>query len=355
MTSPGRPAALLLEPRKIEITPLPVPEPGPGQVQVAVHSVGLCGSDLHYYAEGRNGPNVLRAPCVLGHEGAGTITAVGAGVPAERVGERVAIEPAHPCGDCELCRGGRYNLCRAGRCFGSPPTHGLLRSHTVLPAAFAHPLPGTVGDDEAALVEPLAVAVWAVRRGRVGPGDRVLVTGAGPIGLLSALAALRCGAAEVTVHDVDPVRLAAARAAVGGTGVQVRDAPPGGEVDRLLECSGAPAALRAAERLAPGGVLALVGTPSGAPPAELTALTQRWEFDVAGCFRYGPASFTTAVAWAATGLPGLRGLVTARYPLAEAAAALERARTDRSQLKVVIDVTAPPADIPAPKEGQSPA
>ncbi|GAA2420729.1 NAD(P)-dependent alcohol dehydrogenase [Actinomadura vinacea] len=332
----GEPAAVLHGPRDLRIEPVPAAAPREGEVRVAVRAVGLCGSDLHYYTDGRNGANVLRAPTVLGHEAAGEIVEVGAGVDPSRLGTRVAIEPARPCGRCPTCRDGRYNACPAGICLGSPPTHGTLRGSVVVPAEFAHPVPDALGDAEAALIEPLAVACWAVRRGRVGPGDDVLVTGAGPIGLLAVQTALAAGAASVTVTDVVPGRLAAARR----LGATATIDPSAGELpdaafDRLLECSGAPQALAAITVLRPGGVAAQVGIPAAEPVLPL-GFVQRWEIDLVGCFRYGPGAFATAIAWAATGRVRLDELVTARFPLERATDALDTALTDRAQLKVIV-------------------
>ncbi|GHF76852.1 L-iditol 2-dehydrogenase [Amycolatopsis bartoniae] len=324
-------AVLLHGARDLRAGRVPRGEAGPGQVRVAVRGVGLCGSDLHYFADGRNGTNVVRAPTVLGHEGFGVITETGPGVPGDRLGERVAIEPAAPCLRCAACLSGRYNVCPNHTCLGSPPTHGLLRESALVPAQFAHPLPDSVPDEVASLIEPLAVATWALDRGAPVAGRRVLVTGAGPIGLLVLQAARAHGAAEVVVTDLSPERLRAA-AALGATTGE-------GPFDVAFDCSGAPPAIRsAASALAPGGTLVLVGVPGEPEPAFPLQLVQRYEFDIRGCFRYGPGAFATAIAWAADGRVDLAALVTSRFSLDETAAALEAALTDRSQLKVVIDL-----------------
>lgn len=255
-------------------------------------------------------------------------------VEGERTGQRVAVEPAAPCLRCPACLAGRYNICPHHSCLGSPPTHGLLREHVVIPAQFAHPLPATVPDDVAPLIEPLAVAAWALARGGPVAGRRVLVTGAGPIGLLVLQAARLLGAAEVLVTDPAPERLAVA----AGLGA-VTGEPEPGWAEIAFDCSGVPAALRTGARvLAPGGTLVLVGVPGEPEPAFPVLLAQRYEFDVRGCFRYGPGAFGTAIAWAADARADLGALVTARFPLAATEAALTTALTGRSQLKVVVDL-----------------
>jgi L-iditol 2-dehydrogenase len=333
-------AAVLHGPKDVRIEPLASAVPGEGELRVAMEATGLCGSDLHYYAEGRNGPNMVDAPVVLGHEGAGTVVEVGAGVSAELLGRRVAIEPSVACGRCRICRLGRYNLCPHGSCLGSPPTHGTLRQRVVVPAANAHPV-SRLGAGEAALVEPLAVGTWAVRRARIGLGDRVLITGAGPIGQLTAVAARLAGAAWIGLVDTAPARLASARGLADEYLGEV-PARPAQPVDVLLECSGAPEAL--AELGAPrtGGRIALVGTPAHRPPGpDLLARIQRHELDLLGCFRYGPGAFASAAALADAGRVDLTRLITASYPLAETAAALHTALTDRTQLKTLVLNKAP--------------
>lgn len=319
-------AVLLHAARDLRLGSVPRADAGPGQVRVAVRGVGLCGSDLHYFADGRNGSNVVTAPTVLGHEGFGVLT------DGEHAGQRVAIEPAAPCLRCPACLAGRYNVCPNHLCLGSPPTHGLLRESVVVPAQFAHPLPDEVPDEVAPLIEPLAVAAWALDRAGPVAGRRVLVTGAGPIGLLVLQAARAHGAAEVLVTDISRERLAAAVALGASTGAPA-------SFDVAFDCSGAPTAIHtAAAALVPGGTLVLVGVPGEPEPAFPLRLVQRYELDVRGCFRYGPHAFATAIAWAAAGRVDLAALVTARFPLAEAEAALTTALTDRAQLKVVIDV-----------------
>ncbi|MFI6690390.1 NAD(P)-dependent alcohol dehydrogenase [Streptomyces sp. NPDC050433] len=329
-------AAVLYGPGDLRVEDRPLRPLGPDDVLVTVDAVGVCGSDMHYFANGSNGQNVLRQPTVLGHEASGVISAKGSGVELE-IGTRVAVEPAVGCGTCETCRSGRYNLCPVGTCFGSPPTDGAFAEHIVAARRAVHPLPDTVPLEVGALVEPLAVAVWAVRRAGVQFGDRVLVTGAGPIGILVMQVARAAGATEVIVTDVNDARLA--QALKLGASVVINAA--GQEldltgVDRLLECSAHPAALwQGLKTLRPAGRAIVVGQapPSvdGLPLAHL----QRWEIELSTAFRYAHA-FPTAIAMAADGRVDLAGVLTGRFPLDRAAEALRAPGNDPTQLKVVV-------------------
>lgn len=334
-------AAVLHGIRDVRIGEVERSEPGAGEVRVAVHGVSLCGSDLHYYADGRNGTNVLARPTVLGHEGFGVVTEVGPGVDPGRLGQRVALEPAIPPEYTPLVLSGRYNVDPGVVCFGSPPNHGLLRSSVVTNDHFAHALPDGVADDVAALIEPLAVAVWAADRAGSVLGRRVLIAGAGPIGLLVLQVVRALGAAEVTVVDVSTPRLDVARTLGADAAVLSDDADHApGSFDVAFDCSGHPAAVAdAARALGPGGVLVLVGVPSRADAPFPIGAVQRWELDVRGSFRYGPGAFARAIGLASRGRIDLARLVTSRYSLADTTAALDAALTDRNELKIVIDIT----------------
>ncbi|GAB2892519.1 NAD(P)-dependent alcohol dehydrogenase [Streptomyces mayteni] len=329
-------AAVLHGPRDLRLADVPLRPLGLDDVLVAVDAVGVCGSDLHYFTDGRNGRNELRRPTVLGHEASGVVVASGraAGV---AVGTRVAVEPAVGCGGCAECRAGRYHLCPDGTCLGSPPTHGAFAEHLVVPARAVHPLPDAIPLELGALIEPLAVAVWSVRRAGVAFGQRVLVTGAGPIGLLVAQVARAAGATEVIVTDVADARLEVARA-LGATSVvnTAREPLEVTGVDRLLECSGHQAALRQGiGALRPAGRATLVGQAPVAADSLPLAHLQRWEIDLVTAFRYAHA-FPTAIALAAAGRVDLATLLTGRFPLDRAAEALRAPAADPSHLKVVV-------------------
>jgi L-iditol 2-dehydrogenase len=310
-------------------------------VLVQIKSVGVCGSDTHYYEHGRIGEHVVRKPLVLGHEPAGAAVAVGAEVTRFTVGQRVSIEPGVSCLSCVQCLAGRYNLCPRMRFLATPPIDGAFCEYLAVHEAFAHPVPDSLSDDAAAMLEPLSVGIWACRKGRVEPGTTVLVNGAGPIGLLAAQAALAFGAAQVVVADVRESRLTLA-VRLGATDVvDVRSAAlseSGVEPDVLLECSGHPEATVAAMRtLAPAGRAVLVGMGADVLPLPLPYLQDR-EIELVGTFRYAN-TWPTAIALAASGRVALDALVTGHYSLPDVGAALTVGGTDPSTVKVVVTPT----------------
>jgi threonine dehydrogenase-like Zn-dependent dehydrogenase len=190
---------------------MPLASLTPGSVMVEIKAVGICGSDVHYHQHGRIGDFVVREPMVLGHEAAGRVVALGPGVTGLALGDRVAIEPGIGCGTCAVCKAGRYNLCADMRFLATPPVHGALCNLLVHPAHLCHKLPASVTYEEGAMCEPLSVAIYAARRSNLQLGDSVLITGAGPIGLLVAMVARAHGARRVTIMDVSLPRLRVAQ------------------------------------------------------------------------------------------------------------------------------------------------
>jgi L-iditol 2-dehydrogenase len=330
--------SVLRGPGDVALEERPEPEPGPGQVAVRIASVGVCGSDTHYYDHGRIGRFVVEQPLVLGHEAAGEVVALGPGVTAPPVGQRVSIEPGVPDLTCSQCLAGRYNLCPDMRFFATPPIDGAFAEYVVVHAAFAHPVPDALSDDAAALLEPLSVGIWACRKARVTAGSRVLVTGAGPIGLVSVQTALAFGATEVVVSDVNPTRLDIAKE-LGATQVVDARTTSVTELDRppevLLECSGHPAATASAIRaLDRAGRAVLVGMGGDELPLPLSVVQER-ELELTGTFRYA-GTWPTAIALVASGRVDLDRLVTGTYGLAQAEDALTAGRRDAQSVKVVV-------------------
>jgi L-iditol 2-dehydrogenase len=316
----------------------PVPEPGARQVLIRVAAVGTCGSDVHYYEHGRIGDFVVESPMVLGHEPSGTVVAAGPGADRHELGQRVSIEPGVPDFTCPQCRAGRYNLCPRMRFFGTPPIDGAFCEYVVMHEDFAHPVPDGMSDDAAALVEPLSVGVWACRKAKVGPGSRVLVTGAGPIGLVCVQAARAFGATEIVVTDVNPRRLALA-GRLGATGtIDVREtrlADAGYEPDVLLECSGFPPAIGDAIRVVqPAGRVVLIGM-GGDEIALPLAHVQNRELEVTGVFRYAN-TWPQAIALASSGRVDLDALVTGHFGLAEVERALTAGTRDPASVKAIV-------------------
>ena len=326
---------------------LPVPEPKARDVLIAVRRAGICGSDMHYYGHFRIGSFIPKRPFVLGHEFAGEIVAVGAGVAATRIGERVAVDPSMPCGMCSDCRSGRYNLCRDMRFYGSascdPHVDGGFEEFVTAPAANCLSLPDALDWAQAAMIEPLSVAVHALGRAVTVAGKTVLVTGGGTIGQLTALVARAFGAARVVLSDIDPGRRAFALAR-GADAVldaadpdfvlQAGDLAPGG-FDVVVEAAGSAQALEqglhAARR---GGTIVQVGTLPGSVTLPLNLVMAR-ELALVGSFRFANA-FQTAITLAAQGRIDMRPLITAVYPLADLPVAIEAAIHDRRNIKVQI-------------------
>jgi L-iditol 2-dehydrogenase len=319
--------SLLHSPGEVTLAERPVPRPGEGEVLVRVASVGVCGSDVHYYRHGRIARYVVREPLVLGHEAGGTVVAVGEGVPADRVGQRVALEPGVPCGRCGQCRTGRYNLCADVRFFATPPVDGAFAEYVVLDAGFAHPVPDSLSDDAAGLIEPLSVGVWACRKAGISAGDSVLVAGAGAVGLLTAQVAAAAGATRIVVTDVAEERLAVASRFGATETVNTADgdlAHLDGQMDAFVDCSGAPAAVaQGLPAVRGGGRVVLVGM--GADEVSVpVGLLQGRELTVTGTFRYAN-TYPAAIALVAAGRVDLDALVTGRYGLADAEEALRAA------------------------------
>jgi L-iditol 2-dehydrogenase len=327
--------AVLVEPGRIEMEERPIPSPAPGDVLVRVSAVGVCGSDTHYYRHGRVGGFVVDGPLVLGHEAAGTVVATGDGVDPARIGQRVSIEPQRPDPDSEETRRGDYNLCPHMQFFGTPPVDGAFCEYVTIGAPFAHPVPETVTDEAAALCEPLSVGIAAIRKARIGGGTRVLIAGAGPIGIVLTQLARAFGAIDIVASDPDEARR---RRAIdfGATAVIDPASDEVGElgVDAFIDASGAPQAVDAGIRaVRPAGTVVLVG--SGAESMTLpTQLIQNRELVLTGVFRYAD-TWPTAISLIESGRVDLDAMVTARFPLEMAAQALDSDRVPGTVKSVV--------------------
>lgn len=329
--------SVLRDVHDIALEQRPVPQPGEHEVLVRITSVGTCGSDTHYYEQGRIGGFVVEDPLVLGHEAAGVVVARGAGAEQHEIGRRVALEPGVPCFVCAECRLGRYNLCPRMRFFATPPVDGAFCEYVAVNEEFAYGVPDSLSDDAAGLLEPLSVAVWANRKGRVAPGARVLITGAGPIGLIATQTARAFGAAEIVVSDVQASRLAAAEE-LGATRVVDVSRTPLPEADYtpdvLLECSGVPqAAAEAITTVGRAGRVVLVGMGGSDLPLPLDHVQTR-EIELTGTFRYAN-TWPTAIELAASGKVDLDRLVTHHFGLDAVPQALTVGRREHA-IKAVV-------------------
>ncbi|MFC0407831.1 NAD(P)-dependent alcohol dehydrogenase [Roseomonas elaeocarpi] len=310
---------------------------GPGDVRIAVRSVGICGSDLHYYLHGAIGPYVVREPMVLGHEASGVVTAVGSAVTTLKPGDRVCMEPGVPDWASRASREGIYNLDPAVRFWATPPVHGCLMPEVVHPANLCFPLPDNVSFAEGAFVEPLAVGLQAAVKARITPGQVGVVLGAGTIGVLTALSALAAGCAEVVITDVQPEKLAIAGRYPGLRPVNVAEASApeavrsitgGWGADCVFEASGSPRAFAGMTELAaPGGVVVLVGIPPAPVPFDVAA-AQAKELRFENVFRYAHV-FPKAVALLASGKIDVKPLISRTFSFEQSVEAFEFAAENR--------------------------
>jgi L-iditol 2-dehydrogenase len=332
-------AARLFAPGDLHLVEETLPEPeGPGWSRVAVTSVGICGSDLHWFLEGGIGEVGLVAPVVPGHEFAGVALS------GPYAGRRVAVDPAIPCDECEQCIAGHGNLCPAVRFAGHGDLDGGLRQELWWPDHLLHPVPDSVSDDAGALLEPLGVAIHAVAVAHVRRGDDVLVVGAGPIGVLAVEVARRAGAARVFVGEpLDHRRATALRFGADGAwspedvGSAILRRTGGRGADVVVEMAGTDGAIATAVECArPGARIALGGIPSDSLSAFPAAPARRKGLTFAMVRRMHD-TYARALALVETGLD-LDALVTARYPLERAAEGFASA-AERVGDKTVIQVT----------------
>jgi D-xylulose reductase len=310
---------------------------GPRDVRIKLHTVGICGSDVHYYTHGRIGPFVVNAPMILGHEASGTVIEIGADVTTLSVGDRVCMEPGIPDPNSKATRLGMYNIDPAVRFWATPPVHGILRPSCVHPEAFTFKLPDAVGFAEAAMIEPLAVGVHAATKAKIKPGDIAVVLGAGPIGLVTALSAVAAGCALVYVTDIVDRKLeiaASLHPAIIGVNVaseniaaRVLKDTDGWGANVVFEATGSPrAAAGVFEALAPGGCVVMIGGQSALVQYDAGAAMVR-EARVENIFRYAHV-FPRCIAMLASGTIDVKPLITRTFAFDDSVAAFEIAATN---------------------------
>lgn len=338
-------SCVIYGPRNLRVEEGPTPDPGPGMVRLRTGAVGVCGSDIHYYHLGRVGDAVLREPMVPGHEIAGVVDAVGPDVSGLRVGDRVIVNPSNECGVCAWCREGRQNLCPDLKYYGSaarmPHVQGVMREFPLVQARQCIPVDAAVPMAQAACVEPLAIALHAVRRAGDMLGRRVFVCGAGPVGCLIAAVARLNGAGEVIISDLEGFPLERARELGADVTINARDEAAlerlNGSCDVCFEASGsAPglaSCLMAARR---GGDVVHVGFQhANEVPYPVNAAVIRKELSVHGSLR-AYQEFPLAARLVGNGRIRLEPLITAVMPLEDAAAAIDLAADKTCSLKVVL-------------------
>ncbi len=341
--------ALVLEKvHDLKIREISIPEQlGPHDVRIKLHTVGVCGSDVHYYEWGAIGPFVVREPMVLGHEAAGTIIEVGSEIKNLAVGDRVCMEPGIPDPNSKATRLGIYNLDPGVRFWATPPVHGILRPTVVHPAAFTFKLPDSVSYAEGAMVEPLAVGMHAANKAQIRPGDVAVVMGAGPIGMLQILAAVAGGCSQVIVTDVQQPKLDLA--ATLGPVIPVNVAKEslvdvvmkltdGWGADIVFECSGnEKAAASVFDPLCPSGKVIFVGIP-GNPIAYSVSAAQIKEARVEHIFRYAHV-YPRAIALMGSGQLNVKPLITDKFTFTDSIKAFEySAHMPPTSVKVQIEI-----------------
>ncbi|SCY31442.1 NAD(P)-dependent alcohol dehydrogenase [Paracoccus tibetensis] len=345
------PTSLVLERKgELSLRDLPLEQRmGPADVRIAVRTVGICGSDVHYYTHGKIGPFVVNAPMVLGHEAAGTVVEVGAEVRHLKPGDRVCMEPGIPNPASRAAKMGIYNVDPDVTFWATPPVHGCLTPHVVHPAAYTYRLPDNVSFAEGAMVEPFAIGMQAALRARIQPGDVGMVVGAGPIGMMTALAALAGGCARVYVADLAQPKLDIIGAYPGIETINIRGIPAadaiaeatgGWGADVVFECSGAAPAILGLPKLArPGGAVVLVGMPVDPVPVDIVGL-QAKELRLETVFRYANV-YDRAIALIASGKVDLKPLISLTVPFADSIAAFDRAAEGReTDVKIQIELPA---------------
>ena len=331
-------ALVLEEVGKLKIRDIELPQTvGVDDVKVAIHTVGICGSDVHYYTHGRIGDFIVKEPMVLGHEGSGTVLEVGANVTTIKVGDRVCMEPGIPNLASRSSKLGIYNVDPDVTFWATPPHHGILTPEVVHPAAFTYKVADHVSFAEAAMVEPFAVGMQAAAKAKIVPGDVALVTGAGTIGIMVALAALAGGCSKVIISDLSDEKLAIAGRYDGVIPVNIKtedlivrvnEETENWGADVVFEASGALSVFEDIIRAArPGGALVLVGLPPENPELNVNAAIAK-EIRIETVFRYANV-FDRALNLIASGKVDLKPLISKTFPFEQSIEAFERAAEGR--------------------------
>jgi L-iditol 2-dehydrogenase len=345
--------------RDLRLEDLPRPTPGPGEVLLEIASVGVCGSDVHYYLEGRIGSQVVTDPIIMGHEFSAWVAKLGPGIEGLDVGQLVAVDPGISCGVCEPCQHGHPNLCPNVRFCGTPPINGVFAEYTIMPAENCFPLPQGFGPEEGAMLEPLGVAIHSVDLAHLKPGQTVAVLGAGPIGLLIAAVAKASGASAIYMTEplayrrqfaldyiadaaLDPYETCPERSRRDGTDVvaEIMRLTGGRGVDVAFEAAGAsetPQQAAAVTRI--GGKVIVAGIPAD-DTMTMNASTVRHKGLTIKLVRRMKHTYPRAIRLVQTGMVDVKPLITHTSPLERTAEAFEMvAAYDDGVLRAVIQVS----------------
>lgn len=309
---------------KMELKEEAIPAPKKDEVLVRIDYVGVCGSDLHYFETGAIGDYVVKPPFILGHEAGGVVVEIGADVKGLKVGDRVALEPGKTCGQCEMCRSGKYNLCPDVIFFATPPIDGVFQEYATHEAKLCFKLPDSVSTLEGALIEPLAVGYHAALQGGAKAGQTAVILGGGCIGLVSLLALKALGLKEVYVVDVIQKRLDKAKelgaAAVINAGnedvaARLKELTGGKGCDLAIETAGAEATTRQAiDVVKKGACIVLIGySKTGEMRLPVSSLINK-ELTIKTVFRYRDI-YPLAIKALEEGKIDLKGIVTDTFDL----------------------------------------
>ncbi|KAL1506468.1 hypothetical protein ABEB36_005831 [Hypothenemus hampei] len=310
--------------------------------------VGICGSDVHYLTKGKIGDFIVKKPMIIGHEASGTVVQVGKNVKHLKPGDQVAIEPGVPCRVCAFCKSGDYHLCADIFFCATPPDDGNLSRYYVHAADFCYKLPSNMDLEDGALMEPLSVGVHATKRGKVKVGDVVLILGAGPIGLVTLLAAKARGASKIIITDILDVKLKTAKELGANYAIKIEKGQTEDEIinkilqllgeqpNKTFDCSGAELCVRIALKVTKSkGIVVLVGMGQFEQTLPLASAIFR-EVDIRGVFRYNN-DYPTAIDMVATGKISVKPLITHHFRIEETLQAFEKAKTQEGDpIKILI-------------------
>jgi len=319
-------------PKDMRLVDVPKPVPRPHEALIRVESIGICGSDLHYYLEGHIGNTVITTPLILGHEFGGIVEEVGAEADTSLLGKRVAVEPGIPCMKCEWCRDGHYNVCKDLFFPGGPPYDGVLCEYAAFHAEFCFPVPDSVGPVEAAMIEPLAVAVHTVELAQVKPGETAAILGLGPIGLLTAEVAKLAGIRTIYGTDLLDYRVEAGRrygvdvafnASAQDTVETIMRETNGRGVDVAFDTArSTETPALACHVVRPAGRCVFTGISGSEYDPVPVSVARRKELTVQWCRRFRH-DYPRAIALVAEGRLDVRSLVTHSFPLEQTQEAFE--------------------------------
>lgn len=318
----------------------------PDDVKIQIHSVGICGSDVHYYQYGKIGSFTVDKPMVLGHEASGNVIQAGKNVTHLTIGDRVCIEPGIPEPGSKATMLGIYNLDPAVKFWATPPVHGCLRETVVHPAKFVFKLPENISYAEGAMAEPLSVGLQAAKKANIKPGDTALVTGCGTIGLVTGMAALAGGCSRVIITDIIQQKLdIAARSGMIPINIAeqsvtniVNEITDGWGVDVIFEASGSESAiLRIFEPLCPNGRVVFIGMPVQPVPVDIVA-AQAKEANIQTVFRYAHV-YPRALALMESGKINVKPLITDKFKFKDGVKAFEYAANPKpTSVKILIEM-----------------